>query len=417
MPELTFFEAALKVLEEADGGPLHYKEISERAIKSGYIKTSGRTPEASIGAQLYTYIKKAEATGQEPKILQIGKGKFALSKKVEKGSLKAIKESNAKVRSELHEKLKQINPRAFENLVGNLLSNIGFENVIVTKYSGDGGLDVEAELTVGGVTNVKTAVQVKRWKNKVTGKTVRELRGGLKTDQRGLIITTSSYTKDAIKEAYAESKTPISLVDGEKLLDLLIENDIGVTKKQISYLELNLEQLNEFEEENEISSTGQSLGLWPLPGGQQNYVESAIKMLKFVAQTEPTQDQMIEWMPSEFPLAKSEKTMGGYIRVLKTLGLVAFDGESIKITDAGSDALTKNSKEIILNQLRSNVAGIVQYLEALKEHDMAFDESHDFFKKELSVDWETNVQTKYRLLWLENAGAIIKEGEVYSLNK
>jgi len=413
--KMTFFDASLKVLREAGGGPLHYREIARLAIESGYISSSGRTPEATIGAILYTHIKKAEAADQEPKVSQVGRGQFVLSTKVKRGPLKVLEEMNENVRSELSERIANFHPQAFENFIGALLSNIGFENVVVLKYSGDGGLDVEAELTVGGVTNVKTAVQVKRWKNNVPGKIVRELRGGLKTDQRGLIITTSSFTKDAKREAIEEAKTPISLIDGEKLLDLLIENEVGISKKKITYLELDLEMLEEFEEESEISLKGKRLGFWLLPGGAENYVQSTQKMLKYVAQNEPAQDQMIEWMPSEFPKAQSEKTIVTYIRVLTTLGLLTFDGEVIKITDDGAEVLTKNAKEKILSQLCLRVAGIEEYLDRLKDRPITLKESHEFFKKALGVDWETDYQTKIRLQWLENVDAIKKVDNNYML--
>jgi len=138
-------------------------------------------------------------------------------------------------------------------------------------------------------------------------------------------------------------------------------------------------------------------------------------MLRYVAQTEPNLDQMIEWMPTVFPKAKSAKTITGYTRVLKTLGLIAFDGETIKITETGSDALTKKPKTIILNQLRTCVAGIGQYLDALQEKTMTLKQSHEFFKNELSVDWQTDYQTKMRLLWLENVDAIMKQDGEYRL--
>ncbi len=415
MAQMTFFEAALKVLQEAGGGPLHYREISKRAIASGYVESSGRTPEATLNAQISTHIKKVETSGQEPKIRQTAPGHYALSKKIKIGPLKNIEDSNLRIRSELHHRLLELHPRAFENLIGALLSSIGFENVVVLRYTGDGGLDIEAELTVGGVTNVKTAVQVKRWKNNVSGKTVRELRGGLTTDQRGLVITTSSFTKDARAEAAGESKAPISLIDGEKLLDLCIENQIGVARKPISYLELDLESLQEFEEEGEISPSGQALALWPVPGGMKKYVESTVTILRFVVQTEPTHRQMVKWMPTAFPKAKSEKTIASYIRLLKTLNLITFDGEAIKLTAAGSDSLTKSPREIILNQLRNCVAGITQFLDALEKRAMTLKASHEFFRRELSVDWETYTQTKLRLLWLENVGAIRKEDQFYKL--
>ena len=56
-----------------------------------------------------------------------------------------------------------------------------------------------ANLTVGGLTNVKTVIQVKRYKkgNNISGKYITQLRGSAEVDQRGLIITTSDFTKDA----------------------------------------------------------------------------------------------------------------------------------------------------------------------------------------------------------------------------
>ncbi len=64
-----------------------------------------------------------------------------------------------------------MDPYQFEHLIGELLSELGYENVDVTKQSGDGGIDVVADLTLKGITNVKTVVQVKRYKasNKING--------------------------------------------------------------------------------------------------------------------------------------------------------------------------------------------------------------------------------------------------------
>jgi len=415
MGKMTFFEAAIKVLEDAGGGPLHYREIAKRALERAYISPKGQTPDASLGAALYTHKKRTEARGLEPRVKNVGSGKFSLFSKSKFGTLKIIEENNTRVRKELHEKILSIHPRAFEHLIGRLLAEIGFEDVLVTNYSGDGGLDIEAELTVGGVTNVKTAVQAKRWKGNVSGKTVRELRGGLMIDQRGLIITTSSFTKDALKEAETEGKTPISLIDGEKLLDLLIENDIAVSKKKVSYHEIDLEFFNELEQESEVSPSGKSLGLWPLPGGQYAYVDTAVSMLKYITQAEPDQNQMIKWMMKTFPQTKSEKTIASYIRVLKTMKLINFDGETIIPTESGTQALTADAKDVFRDQLRLCLGGVDEYLEELTKKSMTLEESHEFFKNTLSVDWETDYQTKMRLTWLENVGAIAKKDGKYSL--
>ncbi len=412
---MTFIEAAVKVLEESGGGPLHYREIAQQAIASGYIQTSGRTPEATLNAQLHAHIRRAEASGQEPRIHQTADGHFAIFKRTKTGIARSAEEANTKVRSELLLRLTKIHPRAFEVLIGQLLARIGFEDVTVTKYSGDEGVDLEANLTVGGVTNVKTVVQAKRWKKNVTGRTVRELRGTLTSDQKGLIVTTASFTKDAKKEASAEGKTSISLIDGEKLVDLLVQQELGVSKKMAEYLELDIKRLDELEAETALSRTGEALGLWPVPGGVKRYVDSAEKMLRYVAQTEPSFSQMVDWMPTAFGKVRRKSTAEGYIRVLKTLGLLSFDGETVEITEVGSSVLTGEPKKVVLNQLRANVAGSRAYLKSLRDQPLSLDESQEFFKKELSVDWQTYTQTRYRLQWLQNVGAIVKDRDRYAV--
>ena len=82
------------------------------------------------------------------------------------------------------------------------------------------------------------------------------------TDQRGLIITTSDFTKDARKEALAEGKTPISLVGGNKLMELLVQNDIGVSKKALEYLVSEPSQFEELGGGTERTPEGKLLGIW-----------------------------------------------------------------------------------------------------------------------------------------------------------
>ena len=156
-------------------------------------------------------------------------------------------------------------------------------------------LDVEATLTVGGVTKVKTAIQVKRYaeKNKIDGSTVRELRGGLVTDQRGLVITTSSFTTAAISEAAAPGKTPVSLIDGKRFVELLVEKQIGVRRRSIQLFELNLDELVATDES---AGDEKSAVLWPLPGGQERYFETMLAFLDEIGANRPTVDELTQWV-------------------------------------------------------------------------------------------------------------------------
>jgi hypothetical protein len=116
-------------------------------------------------------------------------------------------------------------PRAFEGFVRDLLQHCGFVDVCVTKFSADGGIDVNAR--AGGRTwifeNTLVQVQAKRWLHSVGRKEVAELRGSLQQFARGVVITTSHFSKAAISEANQEGKNPICLVDGFRLSSVVLD--------------------------------------------------------------------------------------------------------------------------------------------------------------------------------------------------
>jgi len=413
MADLTFFEAALRILEEAGGGPLHYREITRRALERGLIKTSGLTPEATVGAILYSHIKQAEVRGEVPKVRSVGKGNFALLVRTHGQVEATVEQSNREALDRMLGRLHKMAPPGFEQLVGALLTQIGFEKVQITGRTGDGGLDVQAELTVGGITRVKTAIQVKRWKHNVPGKVIRELRGALTTDQRGLVVATSEFTKDALAEAAATGKVPISLIDGDRLVSLLADHQIGVKTRDLKYLVLDLEQFDAFEGTGPVSDE-RSLGLWPVPGGVRNYVESTVEMLKHIASASPTLEQMTGWVKKTFERAHSESTIKGYIGVLRTLGLTVFDGENLVVTSEGAECINGDSKTAIATQLQVRVAGVREILEALSVRPLSREEVHSLLLERLGTSWETMQQTDYRLQWMENTALVQKDGGMFT---
>ncbi|MBK8987350.1 MAG: restriction endonuclease [Chloroflexi bacterium] len=88
-------------------------------------------------------------------------------------------------------------------------------------------------LQVSGITRLNVAVQVKRWKHNVGKPIVQQIKGALKTHEHGIIITTSGFSAGAIKEATLAGTTPISLVNGEQLIRLLIEHRIGINETSL----------------------------------------------------------------------------------------------------------------------------------------------------------------------------------------
>ena len=286
------------------GAPLHYRRIAELALEDGLAESQGQTPEATMGAQLYSDIKRRAAAGKTERFRQMGKGLFSLAVPTDPLGGEVAKH-NAEVQGRLRALLSDMDPKAFEHLIAQLLLALGFENVEVTKYSGDGGIDVRAILTVGGVTDVATAVQVKRWAHNVSGRTVRELRGGLSPQERGLIITLSDFTPDAREEAAELNKTPIALVNGDELLKHLMDKDIGVVTQTVSILQLDEESLFSIEDVAPVKARrlmrvrrrcqalsgykgSKALAIWPMPGGAHVWIQSLVAILEYIAATAPT---------------------------------------------------------------------------------------------------------------------------------
>jgi len=154
----------------------------------------------------------------------------------------AIERHTDLTRRQLRDAILALSPRDFELLVVRVLQELGFD-VEHTGQTGDGGIDAEAVLSLGGLTAVSTKVQAKRWTNTVSGRTVRELRGALRIDERGLIITTSDFTADARKEAQAEGKTRIGLMSGDQLVNHCLDHSIGVIARSVVLYKLDPEGL------------------------------------------------------------------------------------------------------------------------------------------------------------------------------
>jgi restriction system protein len=134
---------------------------------------------------------------------------------------------------ELLEIIKKIKPDAFERLSQRLLRESGFIQVEITGRTGDGGIDGKGVVRVGGILSFHVLFQCKRYKGSVSPSVVRDFRGALigRAD-KGLIITTGTFTREARLEAQRDGATPIDLIDGEELVDKLKELGIGVEVKE-----------------------------------------------------------------------------------------------------------------------------------------------------------------------------------------
>ncbi len=124
-----------------------------------------------------------------------------------------------------------IDPRDFEHLISELLIHSGFQDVAPTRYSQDGGIDVNAIAgpSLWPLRGTLLQVQAKRWHHTVGRKDVAELRGSLTQHARGALVTTSQYSKAAITEANSNGKLPLVLVDGYSLAKVVLNLGIKVS--------------------------------------------------------------------------------------------------------------------------------------------------------------------------------------------
>lgn len=144
--------------------------------------------------------------------------------------------------------LQNMNPFAFEKLSQRLLRECGFTDVQVTKKSGDGGIDGTGKLKIKGIFSFNVAFQCKRYKNQVGAPEIRDFRGSLGTNiEKGVLITTSSFSRAAKEEASSEGKRLIDLMDGEELINKLAEYGIGL--KEVKSYEIDEDFFNSLEEE------------------------------------------------------------------------------------------------------------------------------------------------------------------------
>lgn len=148
-------------------------------------------------------------------------------------------------REEVLETMLGLPPAGFERLAQRLLRESGFTQVVVTGQSGDGGIDGFGILQVNPLVSFKVLFQCKRYAKSVAPSQVRDFRGAMSgRADKGIIITTGTFTQEAKREATRDGAPPIELIDGEKLIDMLEKLELGL--KAVTTYEVEHAFFNEF---------------------------------------------------------------------------------------------------------------------------------------------------------------------------
>jgi restriction system protein len=136
----------------------------------------------------------------------------------------------------------QLSPQGFERLVQRILRESGFVAVEVTGRTGDGDIDGKGIARINGFMSFHVLFQCKRYKGSVGSSEIRDFRGAMvgRAD-KGLFITTGTFTTGAIKEATRDGAPPIDLVDGDELAEKLKELSLGVTTELVPRVVVNPE--------------------------------------------------------------------------------------------------------------------------------------------------------------------------------
>jgi len=130
--------------------------------------------------------------------------------------------------------LRDLPPAGFEKLCQRILREAGFSEVHVTGKTGDGGIDGHGTLVVNSLVSFRVLFQCKRYQGTVSSKEIRDFHGTMmgRTD-KGIFLTTGTFSRDAKEEAVRPGTPPIELVDGDRLVELMENLRLGVIPRTV----------------------------------------------------------------------------------------------------------------------------------------------------------------------------------------
>ena len=208
-----------------------------------YLKKYGLLENSTRGVWALTALAKAKEQVDPQEVVRSVR---ALDKREAPGESSAVSTPpelppEEEWKQKLHAILTQkLAPPAFERLVQRLLRESGFTQVEVTGRSGDGGIDGRGIARIHGFMSFHVLFQCKRYKGAVASSEIRDFRGAMvgRAD-KGLFITTGTFSPAAVKEATRDGAPPIDLVDGSELASKLKELGLGVGSETIEIVQVD----------------------------------------------------------------------------------------------------------------------------------------------------------------------------------
>ena len=232
--DYTVIQAAEIALRQI-GKPSSAHELTDYILQHKLWETSATNPNNVVHSRICANLQKQ---GERSPFIQLKKSVFDLRERHEVRQLLDSQLEQIFDGNNLQEnKSMDTNVPEAEEQPKHVEENSYYNVSEVKKILRDRLIDVNGELVIDGVIRVKMVVQVKRYKigNNVQAPVVQQLRGNLNTVllERGLLVTTSDFTKGAYQDAAAYGKPNIDLMNGEKLVDLLLKYEIGVKSQKV----------------------------------------------------------------------------------------------------------------------------------------------------------------------------------------
>ncbi|MEG2493679.1 MAG: restriction endonuclease [Rikenellaceae bacterium] len=216
--------------------------------KFGLIENSTRgiwsLVNANIDPDNYNYLDIVRSVREQTKEDKSNK-KDTNNKTISEDDIAHEVESIEEWKNKLFQVLYSISPSAFERLTQRILRESGFSQVEVTGKVGDCGIDGKGIIRISGLLSFHVIFQCKRYKGSVSPSQIRDFRGAMQgRADKGLFITTGTFTREAIKEATRDGAPPIDLIDGESLCDKLKELNLGVETQLIEVINIKKDWYN-----------------------------------------------------------------------------------------------------------------------------------------------------------------------------
>lgn len=251
--------------EEKESGGSRYQNQVDWArfylVKAGYVDSSkrgvwsltdkGRKVQEFTETEINQIIKDVKAQSFPSPI----KTKAGISSIQDEKVIPSEEESNEvsppaeqnSYKDDLINIILSLPPAGFERLCQRLLRESGFQEVVVTGKSGDGGIDGIGILQINPFVSFKVLFQSKRYSGSVSASQVRDFRGSMMgRADKGIIITTGTYTADAKREAVRDGVPPIELVDGEMLVSMFEQLELGLNPRNTYDIDYSF--FNDFKE-------------------------------------------------------------------------------------------------------------------------------------------------------------------------